>query len=56
MVDDYAEALRARGQDVRAVEVEGAGHAFLDWKPNEEVMATFERVAVPQINGMIQFF
>lgn len=56
MIDDYAEALRARGQRAETVEVEGASHAFLDWKPNAQVMATFERVAVPQIEAMIAFF
>jgi acetyl esterase len=56
MVQDYEEALKAQGQTVKHVEVEGASHAFFDWKPDAETRATFEQYGVPYIHDMLIFF
>ena len=34
----------------------GAGHAFFDWKPDEQVKATFARFGVYHADGMKRFF
>lgn len=55
-VQHYADALKAAGQRVEYVQVEGAGHAFLDWKPDAETEATFANYGVPNIAKMKTFF
>lgn len=55
-VQHYADALKAAGQTVRYIEVEGAGHAFLDWKPDADTKATFAKYGVPSILKMKAFF
>jgi pimeloyl-ACP methyl ester carboxylesterase len=55
-VDSYASALKAAGQKAVHVEVEGAGHAFFDWKPDAETKATFERYGVKYAGEMKAFF
>jgi len=55
MVSSYAEALVKAGQPVRQVEVDGAGHAFFDWKPDAVTRKTFERFGVPYIRDMLSF-
>lgn len=52
----YADALKAAGQPVEYVQIEGVGHAFLDWKPNAKTRATFEKFAVPTAAKMKAFF
>jgi hypothetical protein len=36
--------------------VEGAGHAFFDWKPDATTRATFARFGVPYAAKMQTFF
>lgn len=55
-VTAYADALEKAGQKAVHVEVEGASHAFLDWKPDEKTIATFERYGVPNAAKMKAFF
>ncbi len=55
-VTDYAAALEAQGQTVKHVEVEGASHAFFDWKPDAQTLATFEQYGVPYVQDMVAFF
>jgi len=55
-VDAYASALKAAGQRAVHLEVEGASHAFLDWKPDAETRATFARYGVPHAGEMKAFF
>ena len=55
-VQHYADALKAAGQRVEYVQVEGAVHAFLDWKPDAETEATFTKYGVPNIARMKTFF
>lgn len=52
----FAEALREKGQPVMYEQVEGAGHAFFDWKPNAQVKATFAQYGIPYAAKMRAFF
>lgn len=52
----YADALKAAGQTVEYIQVEGASHAFLDWKPDAQTKATFAKYGVPNIAKMKAFF
>jgi acetyl esterase len=55
-VSAYVEALKAAGQTVKYVQVEGASHAFFDWKPDAQTKATFEKYGVPYAADMKAFF
>jgi acetyl esterase len=55
-VQEYADALMAAGQTVEYVQVPGAAHAFLDWKPDPQVKKTFKRFGVPYAAKMEEFF
>lgn len=56
MVQVYADALEAAGQRVKYDQVEGAGHAFFDWKPDDRTKATFKEYGIKYINEMETFF
>ncbi len=55
-VGAYAEALKSAGQTVQYVQVEGASHAFFDWKPDVQTKATFEKYGAPYAADMKSFF
>jgi acetyl esterase/lipase len=55
-VQAFADALKAAGQTVEYVQVDGAGHAFFDWKPDTQTKATFARYGVPYAARMKTFF
>lgn len=55
-VSAFVDALKAKGQTVVYDQVEGAGHAFFDWKPNDEVKATFKKYGMPYAVKMRSFF
>ena len=55
-VQAFADALKAAGQTVEYVQVQGAGHAFFDWKPDARTKATFARYGVPYAAKMKRFF
>ena len=55
-VQAFADALKAAGQMVEYVQVEGAGHAFLDWKPDAGTKSTFAKYGVPYAAKMKSFF
>ena len=55
-VQSYADALQAAGQRAEFVKVEGAGHAFFDWKPDARTKATFAQYGPTQAAGMKAFF
>ena len=55
-VQAYADALMAAGQTVEYVQVPGASHAFLDWKPDPQVKRTFKRFGIPCAAKMEEFF
>lgn len=52
----FADALKEQGQTVIYEQVEGAGHAFFDWKPNPQVKETFQKYGVPYAARMKAFF
>ncbi|MGL1959017.1 MAG: alpha/beta hydrolase [Colwellia sp.] len=56
MLTDYSNALKAKGQKVKHVEVEGAGHAFFDWKPDQQTMATYTKFGIPYVKDTLAFF
>ncbi|KJF44797.1 alpha/beta hydrolase [Draconibacterium sediminis] len=55
-VKPYVDALVEAGQRVQYVQVGGAGHAFFDWKPDDNTKATFKKYGVYYINEMETFF
>ena len=55
-VQAYADALKAAGQKAEYVQVEGAAHAFFDWKPDAGTKATFAKYGVPNAAKMQAFF
>jgi acetyl esterase/lipase len=55
-VKEFVEALVSAGQRVEYVQVGGAGHAFFDWKPDENTKATFNRFGVYYAAAMRNFF
>jgi acetyl esterase/lipase len=55
-VKAFADALEAAGQTVEYVQVEGAGHAFFDWKPDARTKATFAKYGAPYAAKMKSFF
>jgi pimeloyl-ACP methyl ester carboxylesterase len=52
----FVNALKEKGQTVIYDQVEGAGHAFFDWKPEAQVKATFAEYGVPYAAKMREFF
>lgn len=52
----YVKALKAAGQTVDYITVEGAGHAFFDWKPDARTKATFAQYGVKYAGVMLSFF
>ena len=55
-VQVYADALKAAGQKVVYDHVEGASHAFFDWKPDQTTKDTFIKYGVPYAAKMRAFF
>lgn len=55
-VQAYTDALKAAGQTVEYVQVEGASHAFFDWKPDRRTKDTFVKYGVPYAAKMKSFF
>lgn len=55
-VEAFANALRAAGHRAEYVLVDGANHAFFDWKPDAGTKATFVRHGVPHAAAMKRFF
>ena len=55
-MEEYVKHLREAGQKAEFVLIEGASHAFFDWKPDQRTKATFERFGVPYAADMRRFF
>jgi len=55
-MEQYVEKLKAAGQRAELHIVEGASHAFFDWKPDQGTKDTFARYGVPYAQKMKQFF
>ncbi|HYH14928.1 MAG TPA: alpha/beta hydrolase, partial [Flavisolibacter sp.] len=56
MVQRYVDVLNAAEQPVTYIQVEGAGHAFFDWKPDAATRTTFAQYGVPYATQMQSFF
>lgn len=52
----YVEHLHAAGQKAELVIIEGAEHAFFDWKPDQRTKGTFAQYGVPYAADMLRFF
>jgi acetyl esterase/lipase len=55
-IEAYVEHLKAAGQKAELVIVEGASHAFFDWKPDQRTKDTFAQYGVPYAADMMRFF
>jgi len=55
-MEKYVESLKAAGQRAELHIVDGASHAFFDWKPDQGTKNTFARFGVPYAEKMKQFF
>lgn len=56
MVQDYVDVLQDQGQHAIYEQVEGANHAFFDWKPDQTTRDTFATYGVPYAAKMVAFF
>lgn len=56
MVQSYVDVLKAAGQTANYIQVEDAGHAFFDWKPDAQTRGTFAKYGVRYANEMREFF
>jgi acetyl esterase/lipase len=55
-VQAYADALTAAGQVSSIDTIDGASHAYLDWKPHDGTVATFNTFGMTGIGLMIDFY
>lgn len=53
---DYYNAVKAAGQEVYYIKVEGAEHAYYDWKPDSATKETFWKYGAPYTREMEKFF
>ncbi|MCR9227764.1 MAG: alpha/beta hydrolase [Flavobacteriaceae bacterium] len=56
MVQGYVDLLKENGQTVEYLQVDGAGHAFFDWKPDAQTITTFDKYGVRYAAEMKSFF
>lgn len=56
MVQSYVDLLKSAGHTVTYIQVEDAGHAFFDWKPDANTRATFAKYGVKYAGEMKNFF
>ena len=55
-MEEYVELLKSKGQRVEYVLIDGASHAFFDWKPDQRTKDTFAKYGVPYAKKMQEFF
>lgn len=55
-IEKYVENLKAAGHKAELVIVEGASHAFFDWKPDQRTKDTFAKYGVTYSADMKRFF
>jgi acetyl esterase/lipase len=53
---EFLDALVKAGQRAEYIQVGGAGHAFFDWKPDDNTKATFAKYGVYYAGAMKAFF
>ncbi len=56
MIQSYVDLLQAAGQTANYIQVEEAGHAFFDWKPDARTRETFAKYGVKYADEMRKFF
>lgn len=56
LAQPYVDLLKQNGQTVEYLVVDGAGHAFFDWKPDAQTRGTFAQYGVPYAAEMKSFF
>jgi acetyl esterase/lipase len=56
MLQDYSDALTAAGQASSIDTIDGASHAYLDWKPHDVTVDTFNSFGMEGIDLMIDFY
>jgi acetyl esterase len=56
VVQPYVDVLKTAGQRVEYIQIEGAEHAFFDWKPDSLTRVTFAKYAVKYAAEMQKFF
>ena len=55
-MEQYVQLLKDKGQRVEYHLIEGASHAFFDWKPDQRTKDTFAQYGVPYARKMQEFF
>ena len=55
-MEEYLLRLKGKNQDARLDIVDGASHAFFDWKPDQRTKETFAKYGVPYAAKMKAFF
>ena len=55
-MERYVEHLHAAGQKAELIIIDGASHAFFDWKPDQRTKDTFAKYGVPYAADMMRFF
>lgn len=55
-MEAYVQLMKDKGQKVEYVLIDGASHAFFDWKPDQRTKDTFEKFGVPYAKKMQEFF
>ncbi len=53
---DYYNAVKSAGQEVYYIKIEGAEHAYYDWKPDSATKDTFWKYGAPYTREMEKFF
>ena len=56
VVQAYVDVLKTAGQRVEYIQIDDAGHAFFDWKPDSLTRGTFAKYAVKYAAEMQMFF
>lgn len=55
-IERYVGNLKAAGQNAELVIIDGASHAFFDWKPDQSTKDIFAEYGVPYAADMLRFF
>lgn len=55
-MEEYVQLLKDKGQRVEYHLIDGASHAFFDWKPDQRTKDTFAQFGVPYAKKMQEFF
>ena len=56
MVQPFVDVLKANGQEVEYIQIEGVGHGFFNWIPDSRTRATFAKHGVKYADAMRTFF